>query len=272
MKMATKSEHSESDAEDKHSSGLNFVEDLDDEFIFESHRPIHEPATIDHIASPTLEVRNKINKKNREENIPDSTWNLNPSGKFSVDGSLSDLNSVRSLDSQNERSGLVGITEPFPEDNNLEIKPKQKAKQWNKFQTQAGLIDYLLQFIQKTALPAIQKYERLWMKYCKEKKEWTETVRFLERQNSELKCELQTADGSSGYSEIGSNNFMTFSSQNQPSVKGNSLYVPALNGIRKFVDFNFEAQPKLDVKPCVSLEPDSGKGRICRLWTGVLQV
>ena len=80
----------------------------------------------------------------------------------------------------------------------------------------------------------------------------------MERQNSELKCELQTADGSSGYSEIGSNNFMTFSSQNQTSVKGNSLYVPALNGIRKFVDFKIEVQPKLDVKPCVSFEPDSG--------------
>merc|ERR1719419_1514503 len=65
MKMATKSEHSESDAEDKHSSGLNFVEELDDKFIFESHRPIHEPAIIEHIASPTSEARNKLNWKNR---------------------------------------------------------------------------------------------------------------------------------------------------------------------------------------------------------------
>merc|ERR1719419_1886877 len=78
MKMETKSEQSQSDAEDKLSSGLNLVEDLDDEFIFESHRPIHEPAIVDYIGSPTLEVRSKVNWKNREEYIPDSTWNLNP--------------------------------------------------------------------------------------------------------------------------------------------------------------------------------------------------
>jgi len=68
-------------------------------------------------------------------------------------------------------SGLGGSTRPFPEDNNLEMKPKQKAKKCNKFQIQEGLIDYLLQFIQKTALPAIEKYEHLQRKYCNEKKE-----------------------------------------------------------------------------------------------------
>jgi len=63
------------------------------------------------------------------------------------------------------------------------MNAKKKEKQWNKYENQAVLIEYLEQFIEKTALPAIQKYEQLQRKYCNEKKEWTEKVKFLERQN-----------------------------------------------------------------------------------------
>jgi len=167
MKIERKSEHSETDAEDKHSLGLNLVEDTDDDFIFQNHHPqIHEPTIIEHIACPASEVPNNINQKNSVDNIPDKTRNLMLSGKVSVDGSLSDVKCGRQSHMQNQR--LSGISRYFPRETNEEVKPKQKEK--SKFQIQASLIEYLLQFIQKTALPAIQKYEHLMRNYCNEKK------------------------------------------------------------------------------------------------------
>jgi len=78
----------------------------------------------------------------------------------------------------------------------------------------------------------------------------------LERQNSELKSELQTTDGSSRDEEKETNNFMTFYSPAEPSEEGNSLSVPSFSEIRKFMDFNLEALPKPESKLNVSFEPE----------------
>jgi len=256
MKMATKSEHSETDVEDSYRSELNLAEDLDDEFIFQTHPLIHDPTTIEHIISPASEVPTQKNHKNGEDYIPDSTKNLNPPGKVSIDGSLSDIPCLRLSHMQNQTSWLGRITRPFPKDSNDEIKPKKKDKQSTKYQIQTRLIENLLQFIQKTALPAIQKYEQLQRKYCNDKKEWTEKVAFLERQNSILKSELQNADRSSRDAKEELNNFMKFYRQNQLSAKGNFVCVPALHEIRKITELNLEALPMHDVKPCLSLKPE----------------
>jgi len=255
MKMATKSEHSETDVEDKYSSELDLAQDLDDEFIFQTFPQIHEPTILEHIMDSASEVPDKINHTNEEDYIPDSTQNLKSPSKVSVDGSISDVQCLRLSHMQNQTSWLDRITRPFPKDNNDEIKPKKKEKQSLKNHMQAGLIENLQQFIQKTALPAIQKYEQLQRKYCNDKKEWTERVKFLERQNSILKSELQTADRYSRDAEEELNNFKKFYRQNQLSAKGNFIYVPALNVFRKSTDFNLEELPVPDVKPCLRLEP-----------------
>jgi len=239
--MATKSQHPKADVEDKYSSSLILPDDLDDEFIFQSHSKIHEPAMIDQIISPASEVPNNINQKNGEDCIPDSPQNLGPPGKVSVDRSLSDVKRLRLSDMQNR---LGRITRSFPKDNNDEMNAKKKEKQWNKYEIQAVLIEYLQHFIEKTALPAIQKYEQLQRKYCDEKKGWTEKVEFLEHQNSVLKFELQNANRFSG-DEQELNNFMKFHSPNQLSMKGNFLYEPGC-----------KEMPLSDLKPCLSYEPE----------------
>merc|ERR1719397_1797596 len=252
MQMATKSQHPKADVEDKYSSRLILPDELDDEFIFQSHSKIHERAMIEHIISPASEVPNNINQKNGEDYIPDSSQNLGPPGKVSLDGSLSDVKRLRLSEMQNR---LGRIKRSFPKDNNDEMIAKKKEKQWNKWEIQAVLIEYLQQFIEKTALPAIQKYEQLQRKYCDEKKEWTEKVEFLERQNSVMKSELQNANRFSGDEEE-LNNFKKFHSPHQLSMKGNFLYDPGCKEIRLKTDSNLEAPPLSDLKPCVSYEPE----------------
>jgi len=254
MKMARTSEHSETDIEDKYGSEFILPEDLDDEFIFQSHPQIHERTMVEHIIKPASEVPDTINQKNREDNILDSTRNLQPSGKIPIDWNLSPVKCLRLSDMQTQSSLLGRITRPFPRDNNDEMKPKKKEKKCNKYQIQAVLIENLQQFIQKTALPAIQKYEQLQRKYCNEKKKWTEKVEFLEWQNSILKSELQTADRSSAEEEL--NNFRQFSRENQISAEANLVYIPALNESREITAFNLDALPTTDVKPCLSSESE----------------
>jgi len=254
MRMATESEHSVTNVEDEYSSGLILPEDLDDEFIFRSL--FYEPTIVEHKISPASEVPNKVNWKNGEGYIPDSQQNLEPPGKVSVDRSLSDVKHLRLSDMQNQRSWLGRITRPFTKDNNDEMNAKNKEEQWNKYEIQAVLIEYLKQFIEKTALPAIQKYEQLQRKYCNEKKEWTEKVKFLERQNSVLTSELQNANRISGDAKQELNSSKKFHSPNQLGMKGNYLYDPGSKGIRQKPDFNLEAVPLSDAKPCLLFQPE----------------
>jgi len=257
MRMATKSEHSETEVEDKFTSGLILPEDLDDEFIFQGHPKNHEPIMIEHIKSPASAVPNNINQINGEVHVPDSPQNLMPPGKVSVDGNLSDVERLRLSDMQNQRSWLGRITSPFPKDNNDKMKAEKNEKQWNKYEIQAVLIEYLNQFIEKTALPAIQKYEQLQRKYCKEKKEWTEKFKILKRQNSVLTSELQKAV--SGDAEEVLNNIKKFHCANQLSMKGNLMCDPDFKEIKQKTDFNLEVLPLSEVKPCLSFKPE---------WTG----
>jgi len=256
MRMATTSEHSVTDDEDDYSSGLILPEDLDDKFIFQSHSKSREPTLVEHIKIPASVGPNNINQKNGENYIPDSPQSLRPPGKVSVDGSLSDVKRLRLSDMQHKRSWLGRITRPFPKDSNDEMNAKKKEKQRNKYEIQAVLIEYLEQFIEKTAIPAIQKYELLWRRYCNEKKVWTEKVEFLEHQNSVLTSELQNSNRFSEDAEEELNNFKKFHSPNQRSMEGNLLYEPVCKEVRQKTNLNLEALPLSDVKPCLAFEPE----------------
>merc|ERR550534_2339 len=112
MKMARTSEHSETDIEDWYSSEFTLAEDLDDEFIFQSHPQIHGRTMEEHITSPASEVPDTINQKNGEDNKSDSTRNLKPPGP--IDWSLSHVKCLRLSDMQNQRSWLGGLQGPSP--------------------------------------------------------------------------------------------------------------------------------------------------------------
>jgi len=167
---------------------------------------------------------------------------------------------LRLSDMQNQRSWLDRITKPFPENNKDEMKPEKMEKKQKNSQIQAVLIEYLQQFIQKTALPTIKKYEQLLKKYSNEKKEWTKKAEFLERQNYWLKSELQNVGKSyRGGAEEELTNLERNYSQNRSriDVKENFLLpVPEYDDMRRSLDFDLAALVIPDVKSWVSLEPE----------------
>jgi len=183
---------------------------------------------------------------------------LKPSTKVSVDESLNDVRRLRLSDVQSQRSWLKRITKPFPKDNKHQIQPETMEKQRKKYQIQAVLIEYLLQFIQKTALPTIQKYEQLKLKYSNDKKEWTQKAEFLERQNYWLKSELQNVNKSyRGAEEVFTDSQKIYSQRLGIDERGNFLSpIPEYDEIRRSLDFDLEALVIPDVKSYVSSEPD----------------
>jgi len=255
MRLRKETHHSEIDFEDKH-LGLNVDEDLDD-YIFQKSPDIHELTLIERIISAS-QVIDKINQKN-EDYPQNSQRKLKPPTEVSVHERLNDVARLRLSDMQNQRSWLDRITKPFPKDNKDEMKPENMEKQRQKYQIQSVLIEYLQLFIQKTALPTIQKYEQLKKKYSNEKKEWTKKAEFLERQNYWLKSELQNFDKSYSGPEEEFTNLKKIDSQN-PSridVKRNFLLpVPEYDEIRRSLDFDLEAIVIPDVNSYVSLEPE----------------
>merc|ERR550534_3004774 len=255
MKLAKKTHHSEIDLENKHLE-LNVDENLDD-YIFQKSPEIHELTMIERIISAS-KVFDKIKQKNEEDYLQNSPL-LKPPSKVSVDESLNDVNRLRLSDMQIQRSWLDRITKPFPKDNKDEMKPEKMEKQRQKYQIQAVLIEYLQQFIQKTALPTIQKYEQLKKKYSHEKKEWTKKTQFLERQNYRLKSELQNVENSYRGAKEEFTNLKENDSRNPSSIdeKGNFLVpVPEYDEIRESLDFDLEALVIPDVQSYVSLEPE----------------
>merc|ERR550534_582935 len=251
MKLAKKTHHSEIDLENKHLE-LNVDENLDD-YIFQKSPEIHELTMIERIISAST-VFDKIKQKN-EEDYPQNSPLLKPPTKVAVNESLNDVNRLRLSDIQIQRSWLDRITKPFPKDNKDEMKPEKMEKQRQKYQVQALCIEYLQQFIQKTALPTIQKYEQLRKKYSNEKKEWTKKAEFLERQNYWLKSELQNVDKSYENDEEELTNLKNIYSQSRS--RGNLFPVPEWDEIRRSLDFDLEALVIPDVKSYVSLEPES---------------
>jgi len=257
MKLEKKSNHSEINFEEKHLE-LNLDEDLE-KYIFQKSPQNHELTIIERIISAS-QVFDKINQKNEKDYPQKSPRNLRPLTEVSVDESSNDVRRLRLSDMQNQRSWLNRITRPFPNDNKNERKPETMQKQWKKYQIQAVLIEYLLQFIQKTALPTIKKYEQLKKMYSKEMKEWTKRAEFLERQNYWLKSELQKVDKSYRGTEEGFTDSKKIYSQARLGidVRGNFLLpVPAYDEIRRSLDFDQEALVIPDVKSYVSLEPES---------------
>jgi len=255
MKLAKKSHHLEIDLEDKNLE-LNLDKDLDD-FIFHKSPQIHELTMIERIMSAS-QLFDKINQKIEEDYPQKSPRHLMPPTEVSVDESLNKVKRLRLSDMQNQRSWLDRITKPFPEDKKDEMKPEKVEKKQQTSQIQAVLIEYLQQFIQKTALPTIKKYEQLQKKYSNEKKEWTKKAEFLERQNYWLKSELQNVGKSyRGGAEGWLTNLEKNYSWNRQrfDVKENLLLpVPEYDDIRRSLDFDMAALVIPDVKSQVSLE------------------
>jgi len=144
--------------------------DFDDYMFFGRNPQIKELTMIERIISAS-EVFSKISQKIREEYPQNSPQSLLIPTEVSVNESTTDVKRLRLSDMQNQRSWLDRITKPFPVVNKDEMKPEKIEKQRQKYQIQAALIEYLWQFLHKTALPTIQKYEQLQKKYLNEKRE-----------------------------------------------------------------------------------------------------
>jgi len=136
---------------------------------------------------------------------------------------------------------------PIPRDVNDEMMPREKGRSKSQIQT---IIDYSPQFIQKTALPAIQKSEQLQKKYSIEKKE-KEQVELLEHQISLLKSELLNVTKAYRDAVNELTNFKKIDSQPPLSIgeKGNFQWCdPHSNEIIRNFDCDLEVQVMLDVK------------------------
>jgi hypothetical protein len=90
---------------------------------------------------------------------------------------------------QKKTSWLGRVIQPLTKEINDEIKCTKQVK--TKPHILAIVIDFLEQFIQKTAVPAMQKYEQLKREYGIDKKKWKNQVEALKRQNYTLKLELK---------------------------------------------------------------------------------
>jgi len=253
MKLATKSEHSETDFEDKNSSGLS-LDEVDDEFIFQRNPQIEELTMIERFISRASENFGMIKQKNEEGHLQISARNLMSGTKISVDD-LNDVKRLRLSDMQEQRSWLDRITRPFSGYNNDEMKLKNQ-EQRNKSQIYVILNEYLLQFIHKTALPAIQKYQQLQKRYCNQMKEWKKKADILERQNAWLKSELQNVDKSYRDTEEELSNLKKFYNHNKLRTGVNWKSASVLNESKKSLDLDLEVEGMPDVKPHVSLEPE----------------
>jgi len=257
IKLATKTDHSKIDFEDKHTE-LNLDEDLDD-YIFEKNPWNHELTMIERIISAS-QVLGKISQKIQEDylhNPPRSLWSRN---EDSDDESVNDVKRLRLSHMQNQRSWLDRITKPFPKANKDEMKPEKMEKQQKKYEIQSVLIEYLWQFLHKTALPTIQKYEQLKKMYFDEKTKWIKKVELLEEENSWLKSELQNVDKSFGGTKEGLTNSKKSNTRTllRNDLKGNFLLppVPEIDGFRRSLDFDLEALVIPDVKSEVSLDAE----------------
>jgi len=250
LNLPKKYEYSETDVEDKLSSRSDLDADLDNDFIFQGNRQINDHAMAEGLRSRASDVSNNIRPRSLSQYRQCSPRNdLKPTRKVSFEESLNNVKRLRLSDMQNQRSWLGRITRPILEDISDEMKPKKK-KGWNISQNQV-IVDYLLQFIQKTALPAIQRFEQLQEKYFIEEEAWKNQVEFLERQNSLLKSDLQNADKACRDAEKELTNLKKIYSQNQlrTGVKGNFEFsVPASNEITRNFDWDLEAQDMPDVK------------------------
>jgi len=190
LNLAIKSDQSESDGEDKSNLRFSLDEDLENDFIFPGIKQIHELAVIESIRSSVSQDFDKNNPKSPLEHRQGSPRSSPTSHmKVSFDVNLNNVKRLRLSDVRNKRSWLDKVTSPFPNDSDVEMKHKTKGQ--SRSQVQGIIVDYLQQFIGKTALPAISKCEQLQKTYWMAKMEWKKKVDFLEQQNSVLKSELQ---------------------------------------------------------------------------------
>jgi len=165
MNLEKKSNELETDAEDVSNLQPNSNEDLDSDFLFQGNTQLQELASTAQIWIPE---------------------------RVSGDEILNNVTLLRLSDVQKQRSWLERITTPFQDDIKCGVKPANKRR--CKSQIDIPLVDYLWQFVQKTALPLMQKYEQLRQRYLREKREWIKHIEFLERKISVGKSMLRDVD------------------------------------------------------------------------------
>lgn len=189
---AIESDFSESEVENKSTSRLNPDENLEDDLIFESSNQVHEIAASDHLKGSVTEPLSYHSPENTQEtSIYKSSDNLLSATVTETEQSVDIVKCLQLSDVQKQPPWLVKIILRFPDkmgnswDTNLTNIKKMVP------QIQTMIMDYLEQFIQKNALPWLQKLEQLQMEYYREKTKWKKEIEFLKQQNSWLKSELQ---------------------------------------------------------------------------------
>jgi len=163
MNLEKKSNDSETDEKSVSNSQLNSSEDLDSDILFQGNTQLQELASRDRIPA----------------------W-------VSSDEILHNVKLLRLSDVQKQRSWLERITAPFQNDINGGVKPANKRR--CKSQIDIPLVEYLWQFVWKTALPLMQKYEQLRQRYSREKRVWIKHIEFLERKIFVGKSMLRDVD------------------------------------------------------------------------------
>jgi len=167
---------------------------------------------------------------------------------------------LRLPDVQRQRSWSERITSPFQNDTNGGVTLVNRRP--CKSQIDIPVVDYLWQFIQKTALPLMREYEQLRERYSREKKEWMEHIEFLERQISVGRSMWR--DANMAYRDAVQELLRVEKILSQTiGMKGNlKRFVPVPSESRRTYDSNLEAQvipePKntVETEEFVNVKPD----------------
>jgi len=216
-------------------SQLNLNEDLYNQFIFQGNTQHQEPIAKEQILIPA---------------------------KVKSDESLN-VELLRLSDLHKQRSWSERITSPFQNVTNGDVTPASKRP--CKSQTDIPVVDYLWQFIQKTALPLMREYEQLRKRYSEEKKEWMKHIEFLERQISLTRSMWRDADMAYGDAVKESLSVQKVLSDTRVMNGNFKRYVPVLSERRRTYDSILEAQVipepqnSVETEEFVNVKPDVHK-------------
>jgi len=241
LKLATKSGSSESDVEDKPSSGC-FSDEDDNNFIFQGSKRNLELVGIERSGSVTESLNNnnlmslQENKKCRQQNHTES--------ESSTEESLNNEKRLRFSNVQNQSSWSARIIRSLSEEINNWIWAGKQVRTIS--QIQAVVADYAEQFIQDTTLRATtEKYEELHQAFSSEKMTWMKQVESLKRQNSLLKSELQDISKAYRLAKKELTDLKIFYNQNHLKIDVNRntrKSVPFSRGIGRSLDSRLKEQ------------------------------
>jgi len=216
---ATICDFSESEVEDESISRCN--EDHNDDFIFEGNEHIDEAAAIDSLGeSETEDVSYDSPENSQKHRLYKPSDSLQSLTVNETEQSVDNVKCLRFSDVQKQHSWLARTILPSPKEMGDSNDTKRTNKAKIDTQIQATL-DYLKQFIPKTALPSLKKLVHLQMEYCREKMEWKKQVDFLKQKNSLLESELQNFKMAYRKAAKQLTNLINFQSQNESVVGRN---------------------------------------------------